>query len=72
MSKYRIYYTETTTNEIDIEADTAQEAINILQSNTFTNGPCVDSYEREINCMAELNESGDYCGVIRLPGFKRV
>ena len=30
MSKYRIYYTETTTNEIDIEADTAQEAINIL------------------------------------------
>ena len=71
MKKYRIYYTETTTNEIDIEAETAQEAIEILRKNAFTNGPCVESYEREVNCMAELDEAGDYSGIIRLPGFVR-
>lgn len=72
MNKYRIYYTETTLNEIDIEADTAQEAVEILQKNAFTNGPCVDSYDRQINSISEFDEAGDCRGVIRLPGFKRV
>lgn len=71
MSKYRIYYRETTNNEIEIEADTPQEAITILQNNTYINGPYVDSYEREIECMTELDASGEGRSVIRLPGFKR-